>query len=86
VILKTRLRCRGILEARILTQRRGDAEAQKSKEGGERMTESEVSTIVVDAAIFVHRTLGRPDLLEAVTRANASLFAFLRLRVSASLR
>ena len=32
VILKTRLLCRGVLEARILTQRRGDAEAQKGKE------------------------------------------------------
>ena len=84
MIPTTRLRCRGILEARILTQRRGDAETQKSKEGGERMTEREVAKIVAFAAIFAHRERGEPGLLEAVTRVNASLS--LPFCASASLR
>jgi hypothetical protein len=30
------------------------------------MTENEISKVIVDAAIEVHRTLGGPGLLEAV--------------------
>ena len=43
----------------MLTQRHGDTEAQS-------MDENEISKIVLDAAIMVHRTLGRPGLLESV--------------------
>ena len=43
----------------FLTQRHGDTEAQS-------MDENEISKIVLDAAIMVHRTLGGPGLLESV--------------------
>ena len=43
----------------MLTQRHGDTEAQS-------MDENEISKIVLDAAIMVHRTLGGPGLLESV--------------------
>ena len=43
----------------FLTQRYGDTEAQS-------MDENEISKIVLDAAIMVHRTLGGPGLLESV--------------------
>jgi GxxExxY protein len=44
------------------TQRHKDAKAQR----GGRVTENEISRVVVDAAIEVHRTLGGPGLLESV--------------------
>ena len=49
--------------SRISTQSRRDATTQKSEEG---MSENEISKVIVDAAIEVHRTLGGPGLLEAV--------------------
>ena len=36
------------------------------REGEREMRENEIATVVVDAAIEVHRTLGGPGLLEAV--------------------
>ncbi len=46
----------------LSTQRCKDARAQT----GEGVTENEISRVVVDAAIEVHRTLGGPGLLESV--------------------
>jgi hypothetical protein len=50
-------------ESRNSTQRRRDAETQKD---GNWIKENEIATIVIAAAIEVHRTLGGPGLLEIV--------------------
>ena len=44
------------------TQRRKGAKAQ----GAEELTDDDISRLVVDSAIEVHRTLGGPGLLESV--------------------
>ena len=48
----------------ISWKKRKGAEAQRRK--GREVTENELSRIIVDAAIDVHRTLGGPGLLESV--------------------
>ena len=43
-----------------------NAKAQRGKAAKKKMTENEISQVIVDCAIEVHKTLGGPGLLESV--------------------